>query len=107
MVKRTSRKYSRKISKKYSRKTYKKKYSRKNYKKKHKRTKKRKSNKKILKKNLVGGNRQDPDCEENYRRLLAEKWYGKPENITAFLDQKLTISVPENKKVDSENLKEV
>jgi hypothetical protein len=106
MVKRTSRKYSRKISKKYSRKTYKKKYSRKNYKKKHKRTKKRKS-KKILKKNLVGGDKQDAEYEDNYRTLLAQRWYGNEYNIKAFLDQKLTISVPENKKVDSENLKEV
>ena len=113
MVKRTSRKYSRKISKKYSRKTYKKKYSRKNYKKKNKRTKKRKSNKKIFKKNLVGGAIQESGCKGDYKRLLetrwygTETWYGNEDNIVAFLNQKLTISVPENKKVDSENLKEV
>ena len=92
MVKRTSRKYSRKISKKYSRKTYKKKYSRKNYKKKNKRTKKRKSNKK---KNIMkGGNFKTrltsiPEFDEK------PEWYGEP-NLDTFLKSNMKIDGVDN-----------
>ena len=92
MVKRTSRKYSRKISKKYSRKTYKKKYSRKNYKKKNKRTKKRKSNKK---KNIMKGGNFKTRLTENSNFDDKPEWYGE-DNLKSFLKSNMSIDGVDN-----------
>ena len=70
MVKRTSRKYSRKnYKKKYSRKTLKRKYSRKN----RKRTKKRQINKKNN--FMKGGNFKRRLGVSN--KIFGEEWYGE------------------------------
>ena len=87
MKKKSNRKYSRR---KYSRRKYSRRKSRKN-----------------VKNNLVGGGKVPGEHISHHELLLKHKeWYVNPVNINNFLKDKFT-DVPNNPKLNSENLKEV